>query len=1577
MGITRPANAAATVSYAFTVEEYPNIQFSLDKDAYSIGETEGPLEITVKRSGRLDESTAVTFMAVVDADGENPAKDVDFGAVTKLVPFAAHETNKCVSVTVNNCDGFTSDKTFRVKLALSETAPYTELVAPSDAVVTIQDEDKLNDEHDEAVNGGDSIGNESWETATELPGFSGSSPEASKINNLASGEDSWFAHYMSSTDTTDWFKMKLDVPANETVSYQICVTNAVFRGSLNGDPDPTRLVVQFMPDSAADGAEPEAVTPKEGSLGSLSEILNRRLSFTASESGTVYLGVSAGEIGNRNVAYDIAYCLWAEPVLSFKPEAGKDHLEHTLETAAGNDSRTVTVVRSANTQGSLDFTVSTLDGNAMGGVHYVALDAKAFTFADGESEKEIPIEIIAKDDGLWHPDLTFTLKAEYAVEKSAEVEMKLITVLPEGDGRDGGDVADGGQDGSAGGAEALEKFDSATRGSLSGTLNGKDCEDWFVLTNCLAGVKYRVRLSDVSGTTDLLAVDGELYYGKPEGEVQPFCTFGALDDYIAKTENDDSKVPYFEGTGEDVYLRVFRSANEKACVTYTVDYGKWIEASVEFVDRVVYVYNTESVVSVGIRCSVAEALGAGDSVKVKFETTDDSAHAGEHFTTGADDTVFWAPVDFVTPDTTAVKTVDFGIEAQFGSLEQTDKRFYVQLKHDDDPSVGVSANQLEVVILGTNQPRHGTLAITGFAKDFTVVEGTDLAVSVQRSDSSVYPGSNAEAVITLTGTGAARFTEQSQTLRWSSLEGDSVKTATFAIPATDDIEGDVKVSLTLTSPTTTLNAKAVKFTGTIVDQAFTQSLADYVKAGDSPLAWKTSGSRWFWNDGAGLSTDTLAANAKPAVLTASLATPGVLTFTAKGGNGTLTAKTGTVTQAFKLDGDDVPVVLFSKTAKTAVTLSFKPDAARAQVALADVAWYPLTAPAIVAPLSKSAFAVPDSGRDLTLSWTGPDLTNLPQGVDAAYWFNGSVVSNFGSAFQGRVALPANVSAFTGKLELRVSYGGNAFTLEDKAVSWALLPEGAVPAFEGSPDSVLTEDGLASGATVDVALRKAVYAEFGPFAIQNRGESALAKVVSGKLPVGMALSVEPTGLVLKGSPSVVGPGVCLIQVESKSGGAKSYTKGETILIRYEVKDLPPWSVGTFYGQLQPGSSPFPGALSGGMVTLTVASKTGTITGKYTVGGKGYAFKASGFSGENEDGVLDFETFVMIGKEKAPLFATLSGDLQGVVAFTDSEDNPVAAAWQQQWSLPGQDITPYVGYYTFSLADQSAEATGFGYMTATIDKKGAVKLAGKTTDGQAFSASAGLFNLLEGEAYQAQFVFGASPSAYKGGDLTGRVTLSADRVAVNGKSDFSFFTKNPAALLPANTNFTGRIIGGWFTKNEDLAARYADGLVFNLAAMPDLTAAQTGLDGKATTVRLPAVNPSPAGLPIAITLDRRGVGTGIEAPAAGKPVKNSDGSYAYSAENTAALTAKVTRTTGLLSGSVTGWYDYPANLGAPARLTHVSKKLTYSGIWIQNADISDDEGFFGALPVPCTRVGSDNKAYTFNEQIQVKILLRPPR
>ncbi len=1117
---------------------------------------------------------------------------------------------------------------------------------------------------------------------------------------------------------------------------------------------------------------------------------------------------------------------------------------------------------------------------------------------------------------------------------------------------------------------------------IEASLSANDLNDWYTL-DTVAGSKVTLTIAKIPGSADFLTAT---WY---EDKAQKKQTRFSLSRGLTLT------IPQLAGK-EYAFSIGVNGDKLTAKTPYTLTLARTTpDIVLTLANTAVSVNETAGHVDLGVKIN---RNGRNDQeITLDYRTVTGADEAGiaapdEDYTPVAG-TLTWAPADSA-PKTVRIPIIDNGIH-------KGNQTFTVEFESTSGCEVSMPSDTATVTIVEAMPYKPGTLAFTTPAKPALVArEGQSLTLGVERSK---YNAGNAEATVTLSGAGAARFTEQTQTLQWFNGELGE-KTVTFTLPANDAIEADAAFTVKLASPTRSIALANASLTGSVVDQTLTQTLADYVKGGDSPVAWKTSGSRWFWNDGstfgaAGLSTDTLSPGAKPAVLTASLATPGVLTFTAKGDNGTLTAKVGAVTQTFTLDGTAQPAFFFAKTAKTAVTLTFTPAATNAQAIVADTAWYPLTAPELVSPQTKSAFAIPAGGRGIALAWAGPDLAALPAEVAAVYCLNDTFVSSNRTAILTLDPV-TEPTAYTGALELRVTYGDETLSLKDKPFTWTLLPEGATAFdldFNSYTNSLWYIDGdTAAGTTLNIELRKAVYDKVGPLTLANADSSTRAVLVSGKLPAGMKLAFEDGALLLAGTATTVGEGSCLIQVETKPEGSRSYVKGETILITHTVIDLPAWAMGTFHGRFYPNSLYFPGLISGGTTTLTV-SKTGAVTGKHTFGGKSYSFKAASFSSE-ENGFLVFDSSFIVDRTiypfKGGIYADSTGDTaQGVVSMIDTFlFQPFAAAWQQQWALPGQDLTPYAGYYTFALADQTAEATGFGYMTATIDKKGAVKLAGKTTDGQAFSASAALLNLRKGAATAPVFFFGASPSAYKGGDMTGMVTLTSHGTPVATTNEvafswFSFSSKNPAALLPANTNFTGRIIGGWFTKNEDLAPLYASlGLVFGLPAMPELTATQTGPGGKAT-VRFPAANPSPDGLPIAITLDRNGIGTGIAAPAIGKPVKREDGAYDYSAENTAALAAKVARTTGLLSGSVTGWYDYPANLATPERITHTSKKITYAGIWIQHTDFIDDTGytpekqmngtlFFGSLPVPRTRVGSDNKPYTVNEQIPLKIKLDLP-
>ena len=203
-----------------------------------------------------------------------------------------------------------------------------------------------------------------------------------------------------------------------------------------------------------------------------------------------------------------------------------------------------------------------------------------------------------------------------------------------------------------------------------------------------------------------------------------------------------------------------------------------------------------------------------------------------------------------------------------------------------------------------------------------------------------------------------------------------------------------------------------------------------------------------------------------------------------------------------------------------------------------------------------------------------------------------------------------------------------------------------------------------------------------------------------------------------------------------------------VIDLTVDPLPAWAQGEFSGL---ASTP-EGRLGSASMSVTAAGK---VSGKVIVNGTNCTFSAASYDITSKTvGETNLVAVVTgkLGKE------TVTGGITVVASgstgtFADADMTLFRNVWKDKGAVPvPEDVQ---GLYTVKLG---AAECGTGYLSLTVDKNGAVKVAGKAPDGTALSGSATLIQ--SGEGYFAD-VF-CAPSAYKGGYVAGRLEWSATGV-----------------------------------------------------------------------------------------------------------------------------------------------------------------------------------------------------------------------
>lgn len=449
----------------------------------------------------------------------------------------------------------------------------------------------------------------------------------------------------------------------------------------------------------------------------------------------------------------------------------------------------------------------------------------------------------------------------------------------------------------------------------------------------------------------------------------------------------------------------------------------------------------------------------------------------------------------------------------------------------------------------------------------------------------------------------------------------------------------------------------------------------------------------------------------------------------------------------------------------------------------------------------------------------------------------------------------------------------------------------------------------------------------------------------------------------------------------------------------VVPLPVWAWGSFSGS-------FSGELGYGTVQANVTSK-GRITGKVSTSGNNYRFSANSYARRDEDGAFWVSVVSGAGKTARTLTFKVNNpenfeppiepptlSIMDVWYGSDVSGDPVANLYRNVWKDEGMaDVLKnnYTGYYTAVLPGVSEY--GSSYLALTVDEAGGVKTTGKLADGTALSLSGTLIFDFRNEPACAFTVIYASPAAYKGGCVYGRVEFVKPKEEGNMflrlLDGISFHWENKNNLSSASgTGFNRELglVGGWYDKLIDLQAYYTDGLttVGDIPVLPVLNATVRITDfgeneRKVTTsekIPFNAVCGNPGGLLLKVTAQA------LCAPKAQVPIKAIDpdtkqflGYYEYPVDNPTGLILNFTRATGLFKGAFNIYYDYISAddlTTDPERQTyaHIVKRASYEGVLTPvREDLSDGiggRGFF-CWPANSEYVNAQNRVvpYSYKE------------
>ncbi len=392
----------------------------------------------------------------------------------------------------------------------------------------------------------------------------------------------------------------------------------------------------------------------------------------------------------------------------------------------------------------------------------------------------------------------------------------------------------------------------------------------------------------------------------------------------------------------------------------------------------------------------------------------------------------------------------------------------------------------------------------------------------------------------------------------------------------------------------------------------------------------------------------------------------------------------------------------------------------------------------------------------------------------------------------------------------------------------------------------------------------------------------------------------------------------------------------------VDPLPAWAVGEFSGL---ASTP-EGRLGSASMSVTAAGK---VSGKVVVNGTNVSFTAASYDITSKTvGETNLVAKVTGKLGKVPVtgeIAVVESGAQGAIAEATME------FYRNVWKDKGAEPVPAEaqGLYTVKLRPEEFLFLGIGtgYLSLSVDKKGAVKVAGKAADGTSLSASATLMpGADEGRYFIDLF---AAPSTYKGGYVAGRLVRDAASV-VSSPYGLDWTSRNPQSTGDYALGGFSRVLsasGAWYAKADSLAKYYGT-LRF---AAPD------------ATERVPQASAQTHWGDLTVSVDANGKKFVVDQKAT-KPVQDkATKTWSYDGANDAALSLSFTQATGIWKGSFLWWFD-----GAK----HTSTKVPFEGVMVQGEDL---EGF-GTYDVPASYVPYDKKGqpqkaktYKYKESVPV--------
>ena len=421
------------------------------------------------------------------------------------------------------------------------------------------------------------------------------------------------------------------------------------------------------------------------------------------------------------------------------------------------------------------------------------------------------------------------------------------------------------------------------------------------------------------------------------------------------------------------------------------------------------------------------------------------------------------------------------------------------------------------------------------------------------------------------------------------------------------------------------------------------------------------------------------------------------------------------------------------------------------------------------------------------------------------------------------------------------------------------------------------------------------------------------------------------------PATITDDTCTITLTevSKAGTtvASTYAAKAAKLATVKTEDVPLAS-GNFFGVLaEDGCALTNGFPKLASVTFTASAATpSALSAKVVLAGKTYTFKDKGWDYEDEETCE--KTFELVSKVNNVAYTNTlvvalsagktSGEADwlaagGEVSLTMNVPDANGKGVQEEivyWGTLAREnakiqnylnvVTNFTGYYTVALQPDtwvgSGVPAGNGYLTLTVDNKGAVKVAGLLADGStklSLSAKACAIREESDSANGYAFyipVFQAKSPYCVGGEL--RLFQQDDgKVVVDSSKLLMWYNDNAALTYDNEDGYQIELtpVGGWYDQIINLQTYYLTSALE--ASTTDLTEFPTESVASGFVVSLDA---DPNGQPVSVTADKF-------ATAKKTLVKNGNLVDFTQGENICNVQVKLARATGLVTGSFSVWSE----------------------------------------------------------------------